>query len=69
MKLIKRMGSDVVLLVILVLAAFLYGYGIWNDEYANTYYTTSVGSMLQSFHNFFFVSLDSAGSVTVDKPP
>ena len=25
--------------------------------------------MLQNFHNFFFVSLDSAGSVTVDKPP
>ncbi|KAI7264407.1 hypothetical protein KC345_g8797 [Hortaea werneckii] len=25
--------------------------------------------MMQSFHNFFFASLDSAGSVTVDKPP
>ncbi|MCL6603281.1 MAG: glycosyltransferase family 39 protein [Paenibacillus sp.] len=63
------MGSDAFLLGILGLAAFLYGYGIWNDQYANTYYTTSVGSMLQSFHNFFYVSLDSAGSVTVDKPP
>ncbi|MHA6534495.1 glycosyltransferase family 39 protein [Paenibacillus sp. BAC0078] len=69
MKLIKKLGSDVVLLVILLLAAFLYGYGIWNDHYVNTYYTTAVGSMLQSFHNFFFASLDSAGSVTVDKPP
>ncbi|KGE19507.1 glycosyltransferase family 39 protein [Paenibacillus wynnii] len=69
MKFIIRMGSDIVLLGILVLAAFLYGYEIWNDQYANTYYTTAVGSMLQSFHNFFFVSLDSAGSVTVDKPP
>ncbi|WP_042201453.1 glycosyltransferase family 39 protein [Paenibacillus camerounensis] len=66
---IKRMASDVVLLFILLLAAFLYGYGIWNDHYVNTYYTTAVGSMLQSFHNFFFASLDSAGSVTVDKPP
>ncbi|AIQ50522.1 4-amino-4-deoxy-L-arabinose transferase [Paenibacillus sp. FSL R7-0331] len=63
------MASDVVLLFILLLAAFLYGYGIWNDHYVNTYYTTAVGSMLQSFHNFFFASLDSAGSVTVDKPP
>ncbi|ULO07005.1 glycosyltransferase family 39 protein [Paenibacillus sp. 19GGS1-52] len=69
MRLFKKMGSDVVLLVILLLAAFLYGYGIWNDQYANTYYTTAVGSMMQSFHNFFFASLDSAGSVTVDKPP
>lgn len=69
MKLLKRPGTDVVLLMIMLLAAVLYGYGIWNDQYANTYYTTAVGSMLQSFHNFFFASLDSAGSVTVDKPP
>lgn len=69
MKWIKKMGSDVVLIFILLLAAFLYSYGIWNDQYVNTYYTTAVGSMLQSFHNFFFASLDSAGSVTVDKPP
>lgn len=66
---VKKTGSDVVLLFILLLAAFLYGFGIWNDHYVNTYYTTAVGSMLQSFHNFFFASLDSAGSVTVDKPP
>ncbi|MBT2291768.1 glycosyltransferase family 39 protein [Paenibacillus albidus] len=66
---IKKTGSDRVLLAIMLLAAFLYGYGIWNDQYVNTYYTTAVGSMLQSFHNFFFASLDSAGSVTVDKPP
>lgn len=66
---IKKIGTDVVLLFILLLAAFLYGFGIWNDHYVNTYYTTAVGSMLQSLHNFFFVSLDSAGSVTVDKPP
>lgn len=69
MSFIKKLGSDVVLLIILLLAAFLYGYGIWNDQYVNTYYTTAVGSMMQSFHNFFFASLDSAGSVTVDKPP
>lgn len=69
MKLLKRPGFDAVLLMILLLAAVLYGYGIWNEQYVNTYYTTAVGSMLQSFHNFFFASLDSAGSVTVDKPP
>ncbi|CAH1214427.1 hypothetical protein PAECIP111892_04023 [Paenibacillus auburnensis] len=69
MSFIKKLSSDVVLLIILLLAAFLYGYGIWNDHYVNTYYTTAVGSMMQSFHNFFFASLDSAGSVTVDKPP
>ncbi|HEY4431799.1 MAG TPA: glycosyltransferase family 39 protein [Paenibacillus sp.] len=65
----KKISSDLILWFILVLAAFLYGYGVWNDHYVNTYYTTAVGSMMQNFHNFFFASLDSAGSVTVDKPP
>ncbi|MBY0598104.1 glycosyltransferase family 39 protein [Bacillus bingmayongensis] len=60
---------DVPLILIVLLAAFLNGYNIWTDQYANTYYTTTVASMLQNFHNFFFGSLDSAGSVTVDKPP
>ncbi|WP_339317728.1 glycosyltransferase family 39 protein [Paenibacillus sp. FSL R10-2734] len=66
---VKKISSDLILWLILILAAFLYGYGVWNDHYVNTYYTTAVGSMLQNFHNFFFASLDSAGSVTVDKPP
>ncbi|KEK24435.1 glycosyltransferase family 39 protein [Bacillus gaemokensis] len=60
---------DVPLILIVLLAAFLNGYNIWTDQYANTYYTTTVASMLQNLHNFFFGSLDSAGSVTVDKPP
>lgn len=60
---------DLYLVFIVILAAFLNGYNIWTDQYANTYYTTAVASMLENFHNFFFGSLDSAGSVTVDKPP
>jgi len=36
---------------------------------ANTYYTAAVKSMLQSWHNFFFVAAEPGGSVTVDKPP
>ncbi|MNW28445.1 Undecaprenyl phosphate-alpha-4-amino-4-deoxy-L-arabinose arabinosyl transferase [compost metagenome] len=60
---------DIPLLCILLLSAFLSGYNIWQDHYVNTYYTTAVASMLQSWHNFFFVSLDSAGSVSIDKPP
>lgn len=69
MSTIKKQGMDKVLPFILLLAAFLYGFDIWKDKYANLFYTTAVGSMLQSFHNFFYGSLDSAGSVTVDKPP
>ncbi len=65
----NRLHIDIPLILIALLAVFLNGYSIWTDQYANTYYTTAVGSMLQNFHNFFFASLDSAGSVTVDKPP
>ncbi|WP_082882725.1 ArnT family glycosyltransferase [Paenibacillus swuensis] len=54
---------------IALLALFLNGYNIWAEQYANAYYTMTVGSMLQSWSNFFFGALDSAGSVTVDKPP
>ncbi len=36
---------------------------------ANEYYTAAVQSMLQSWHNFFFVAAEPGASVTVDKPP
>jgi len=65
----RRFRVDLPLVFILLLGVFLNTYNIWLDAYANTYYTTAVASMLQNFHNFFFGSLDSAGSVTVDKPP
>ncbi|WP_371018665.1 glycosyltransferase family 39 protein [Pseudalkalibacillus sp. JSM 102089] len=64
-----RSRLDVPLVFIFILSAFLNAFNIWKDEYVNTYYTMTVGSMMESFHNFFFASLDSAGSVTVDKPP
>lgn len=35
----------------------------------NIYYTAAVKSMLQSWHNFFFVAAEPGASVTVDKPP
>ncbi len=39
------------------------------NGYANTYYAGAVRSMLRSWHNFFFVSFDPGGLVSVDKPP
>ncbi|OXM87518.1 mannosyltransferase [Paenibacillus rigui] len=60
---------DFILLGITFLSAFLNMFNIWNDSYANGYYTSAVTSMVQSFHNFFFASFDPAGFVTVDKPP
>lgn len=39
------------------------------EGYGNTYYAAAVKSMLQSWHNFFFVSFDPGAFVPVDKPP
>lgn len=60
---------DLILIVIVLLAACLNMFNIWSDQTANAYYTSAVTSMLQNFHNFFFASLDPGGFVTVDKPP
>jgi 4-amino-4-deoxy-L-arabinose transferase-like glycosyltransferase len=52
-----------------VLAAVLNFVHLDQEGYANTYYAATVKSMLQSWHNFFFVSFDPAGFVAADKPP
>ena len=55
--------------VVVALAAFLNFFMLQENGYGNTYYASAVRSMLQSWHNFFFVSFDPGGFVTVDKPP
>jgi 4-amino-4-deoxy-L-arabinose transferase-like glycosyltransferase len=57
------------LAAILLLTGFLDFYKLNLEGYANTYYAAAVRSMLVSWHNFFFVSFDPGGFVTVDKPP
>ncbi|MCA9940488.1 MAG: glycosyltransferase family 39 protein [Anaerolineales bacterium] len=54
---------------IIALSAFLHFYRLDNIGDGNLYYTAAVKSMLQSWHNFFFVAAEPGGSVTVDKPP
>ncbi len=39
------------------------------NGYSNIFYSAGIRSMLRSLHNFFFVSFDPGGLVTVDKPP
>ncbi|WP_057770518.1 glycosyltransferase family 39 protein [Lactobacillus selangorensis] len=60
---------DWYLVVILLPAAFLYGWGIWNAGSANSYYTAAVTSMVKSWKNFWYGAFDPAGFITVDKPP
>jgi 4-amino-4-deoxy-L-arabinose transferase-like glycosyltransferase len=59
----------------LALAAILAGSAVLNlnrlsqNGYANVFYSAGVKSMLRSWHNFFFVSFDPGGLVSIDKPP
>lgn len=69
MQSLRKRKLDIPLALIALLAAFLNIYGIWKEQYANSYYTAAVASMLQSFKNFFYASFDPGGFVTVDKPP
>jgi 4-amino-4-deoxy-L-arabinose transferase-like glycosyltransferase len=57
------------LLGVLALSAVLNLKALAQNGYANIFYSAGVRSMLRSLHNFFFVSFDPGGLVTVDKPP
>ncbi len=61
--------QHVALTAVLALSAVLNINQLSQNEYANTFYSAAVRSMLGSLHNFFFVSFDPGGLVTVDKPP
>ncbi len=61
----RRLGQAGVLLT----AIWVNFWALSNVGYGNEYYAAAVKSMLQSWHNFFFVSFDPGGFVTVDKPP
>jgi 4-amino-4-deoxy-L-arabinose transferase-like glycosyltransferase len=56
------------LVPILVLATALNTHRLAQNGFANVFYSAGVKSMLASWHNFFFVSFDPGGLVTVDKP-
>lgn len=54
---------------IALLSFWLNFYAISRLGYGNAYYAAAIKSMMQSWHNFFYVSFDPAGVVSVDKPP
>src|SRR5438477_5017704 len=55
--------------LVLAVAAFFELFRLWQQGDGNLYYAAAVRSMLTSWHNFFFVSFDPGGFVSVDKPP
>jgi 4-amino-4-deoxy-L-arabinose transferase-like glycosyltransferase len=57
------------LLALVVLAAGLDLWALDRNGFANEYYSAAVRSMTESWHAFLYGSFDSAGVMTVDKPP
>jgi 4-amino-4-deoxy-L-arabinose transferase-like glycosyltransferase len=57
------------IILIVLLAGWLRLGNLESIGYGNHYYTATVESMLKSWHNFFFVSAEPGGAVSVDKPP
>ncbi len=57
------------LALIVAISAVFNLIGLGNEGYANEYYAATVKSMLLSWRNFFYVSFDPGGFISVDKPP
>jgi 4-amino-4-deoxy-L-arabinose transferase-like glycosyltransferase len=66
---VGRRLHSLALFAVLLASATLNLVHLDREGWANQYYAAAVQSMMQSWHNFFFVSFDPGGFVTVDKPP
>lgn len=69
MKNLKINKETFLLMLIAALSAVLNFVNLGIEGYGNSYYAAAVKSMTLSLKNFFFVSYDPAGFVTIDKPP
>lgn len=69
MKKFKFSKENISIALVVLLSAIL---NLWNlgiEGTANSYYAAAVKSMTVNLKNFFFVSFDPTGFVTIDKPP
>ena len=53
---------------VMLISVFMNFYQLGQNGFANLFYAAGVRSMLDSWHNFFFVSYDPGGFVSLDKP-
>src|SRR5437667_722878 len=54
---------------IMLISLFMNFFQLGQNGFGNLYYAAGIKSMLDNWHNFFFVSYDPGGFVTIDKPP
>src|SRR5713101_7984418 len=65
----SRWWHRLALVGIMLVSIFMNFYQLGQNGFGNLYYAAGVRSMLNNWHNFFFVSYDPGGFVTLDKPP
>ena len=65
----RKLKEGRAILLVEVFACIVYVWGLWNEGFANLYYSAGVYSMGQNLHAFLFNSLDSVGFISIDKPP
>ena len=65
----KFISEKYLVIPVLILSGVLNFWNLGIEGYANIYYAAGVKSMLMNFKNFFFVSSDPSGFVSIDKPP
>lgn len=67
---IKKINKDKLpIIFILILSFILNRANLKIQGYGNEYYAAGIKSMLTSFKNFFFLSFDPSGFVSLNKPP
>jgi 4-amino-4-deoxy-L-arabinose transferase-like glycosyltransferase len=54
---------------VMLISLFMNFYQLGQNGFGNFYYAAAIRSMLDSWHNFLFVSFDPGGFVSIDKPP
>ena len=54
---------------VMLISIFMNFFQLGQNGFGTYFYASGVRSMLDSWHNFFFISYDPGGFVTIDKPP
>jgi 4-amino-4-deoxy-L-arabinose transferase-like glycosyltransferase len=65
----SRLWQRLALGGVMLISLFMNFYQLGQNGFGNLYYAAAIRSMLDNLHNFFFVSFDPSGFVSIDKPP
>jgi hypothetical protein len=64
---LTRLWQRLALGGVMLISLFMNFYQLGQNGFGNLYYASAIRSMLDNWHNFFFVSFDPGGFVSIDK--